>query len=140
MACTRLSITFEHHSDYWLYCSTHYLYRYRSTQRYRTFYEEPNHYVFNLGWNLYYTWSYFDDVRRILARYYRNDGLRCAPTNWFIALFIWGVFFNSAPSGNSQEDEMQEKLEFAGNIDTPGTSEYKWYHEEYLPDNGYPDD
>ena len=35
---------------------------------------------------------------------------------------------------------MQEKLEFAGNIDTPGTSEYKWYHEEYLPDNGYPDD
>lgn len=57
-----------------------------------------------------------------------------------ICFFIWGVFFNSAPAeSTSQEEEMQEKLEFADNIDTPGTSEYKWYHEEYLSDNDYPD-
>lgn len=57
-----------------------------------------------------------------------------------IGMFIWGVFFNSAPSGSTnQEEKMEETLEFADNIDTPGTSEYKWYHDEYLPDNGYPD-
>ena len=60
----------------------------------------------------------------------------------FIGVGIWGIFFNSAPSSSSQsrEEEIAEDMEFLDNISTPGTSEYDWYHDEYLPDNGYPDD
>ena len=48
--------------------------------------------------------------------------------------------FSCSSSGSSHSYTTEERLEFADNIDTPGTSEYKWYHDEYLPDNGYPDD
>lgn len=60
----------------------------------------------------------------------------------FIGFGIWGIFFNSAPSSSSQsrEEEIAEDMEFLDNISTPGTSEYDWYHDKYLPDNGYPND
>lgn len=60
----------------------------------------------------------------------------------FIIFGIWGIFFNSAPSSSSQsrEEEIAEDMEFLDNISTPGTSEHRWYHDEYLPDNDYPED
>lgn len=61
-----------------------------------------------------------------------------------IAVIVFIVFLlnysSCSSSGSSHSYTTEETLEFADNIDTPGTSEYKWYHEEYLPDNGYPDD
>ena len=41
--------------------------------------------------------------------------------------------------GSSKSHSTEETAEFLTNIDTPGTSEYKWYHDEYLPDNDLPD-
>lgn len=61
--------------------------------------------------------------------------------------FIFGLLFliicagGSCSAGSSSHSySTEESLEFADNISTPGTSEYNWYHDEYLPDNGYPDD
>ena len=59
-----------------------------------------------------------------------------------IGFGAWYIFFNpgSGSSSQSREEEIAEDMEFLDNISTPGTSEYDWYHDEYLPDNGYPDD
>ena len=41
--------------------------------------------------------------------------------------------------GSGKSHSTEETAEFLTNIDTPGTSEYKWYHDEYLPDNDLSD-
>lgn len=46
----------------------------------------------------------------------------------------------SAGSSSHRDYSTEETAEFLHNIDTPGTSEYNWYHDEYLPDNDYPQD
>lgn len=65
-------------------------------------------------------------------------GCGCLMVVIFIIFLLFVLSNSSCSSSHSYTTE--ESLEFADNIDTPGTSEYKWYHEEYLPDNGYPDD
>lgn len=45
---------------------------------------------------------------------------------------------SSGGSSSHKDYSTEETAEFLDNIDTPGTSEYKWYHDEYLPDNNLP--
>ena len=61
-----------------------------------------------------------------------------------LAIFIFGALVLlgtcvAGGGGSSKSHSTEETAEFLTNIDTPGTSEYKWYHDEYLPDNDLPD-
>ena len=51
-----------------------------------------------------------------------------------LVLLIGGCSAMCSSNESSHRDySTDETMEFMDNIDTPGTSEYKWYHEDYLP-------